>query len=205
MARKTTSPRKHPKQARARATRDALVAASAQLMASHGYGGTTTNAIAERAGVSIGSLYEYFPNKDAIVEALAEELLAEQVRVLAEALARVPGAPLVEVAREAIGALIASKRIRPRLYQALASGPPHGLRGRFVRRWNQRAYETVLALLRARPELVDPRRDLELAVFVAVNAVHGVVDAVLVERAALVDDDRLVDELVRLVTRYALG
>ena len=65
-------PRKRPRQAQAQATVAAIVDACAQLLASGGYDALTTNAISERAGVSVGTLYEYFPNREAIVGALAE-------------------------------------------------------------------------------------------------------------------------------------
>lgn len=68
------TPRKRPTQARAQATFDALVEACARLLSEHGYASVTTNAIAERAGVGIGSLYEYFPGKDAIVAVVAERM-----------------------------------------------------------------------------------------------------------------------------------
>jgi AcrR family transcriptional regulator len=68
-------PRKRPRQQRARATWEAVLDAAAQLFEAAGYQAATTNAIAARAGVSIGSLYQYFPNKDAILLALAERHL----------------------------------------------------------------------------------------------------------------------------------
>ena len=57
---------------RAQATVDAILAAAAQILVKHGYEGTNTNRIAEAAGVSVGSLYQYFPNKESIVVALME-------------------------------------------------------------------------------------------------------------------------------------
>jgi AcrR family transcriptional regulator len=66
-------PRKQPRQARARATYSAIVDACAQLLAAASYDALTTNAVAERAGVSIGTLYEYFPNRESIVAALTAD------------------------------------------------------------------------------------------------------------------------------------
>jgi AcrR family transcriptional regulator len=63
-------PRKRPKQARSAVTVDAIVEAAARILEGEGFDGYTTNAIAQRAGVSIGSLYQYFPTKDAITRAL---------------------------------------------------------------------------------------------------------------------------------------
>ncbi|MDF2232478.1 helix-turn-helix domain containing protein [Albimonas sp. CAU 1670] len=74
-------PRKTPRQARARATAEALVEAAARILEGEGRGALTTNRIAERAGASVGSLYQYFPNREAIVAALAAR---ERGRLLAE-------------------------------------------------------------------------------------------------------------------------
>ncbi len=67
--------RKLPAQRRSRETFEAVVTACAWLLPERGYVGTTTNHIAERAGVNISSLYEYFPGKDAIVAVVAERLV----------------------------------------------------------------------------------------------------------------------------------
>ena len=65
-------PRRLPRQQRSQALFDAILEATAQVLVEHGYAGANTNLIAERAGVSVGSLYQYFPNKDALVAALHE-------------------------------------------------------------------------------------------------------------------------------------
>jgi AcrR family transcriptional regulator len=62
--------RKEPRQERARATVEAILEAAARILDRQGWGRFTTNAVAEVAGVSIGSLYQYFPNKLALVEAI---------------------------------------------------------------------------------------------------------------------------------------
>ena len=69
-ARKSLEPRKWPVQQRSRFTVDQILEAAARVFAERGYAGATTNHIAVRAGVSIGSLYQYFPNKDTILVAL---------------------------------------------------------------------------------------------------------------------------------------
>ena len=66
--------RKQPRQARSRVTFDALVESCTRLLGEMGYQAVTTNHVAERAGVAIASLYEYFPHKDAIVAQVAERL-----------------------------------------------------------------------------------------------------------------------------------
>ncbi len=69
------TPKKRPTQARSQQTFDALVDACTWLLPRRGYMKTTTNHIAERAGVNIASLYEYFPGKDAIVAQVATRLV----------------------------------------------------------------------------------------------------------------------------------
>lgn len=70
-------PRRRPAQARSRDTVQAILEAAAQIFERHGYAAGTTNRIATRAGVSVGSLYQYFPNKDAILVALTDALIAQ--------------------------------------------------------------------------------------------------------------------------------
>ena len=66
------APKKLPSQQRSRETFEAVIGACTWLLPRRGYAGTTTNHIAERAGVNIASLYEYFPGKDAVVAQVAE-------------------------------------------------------------------------------------------------------------------------------------
>lgn len=80
-------PKKRPRQARSQFTFDAIVEAATRVLVARGYAGTTTNHIAEAAGVAIASLYEYFPNKDAIVAQVAEQL---RDRVVASLKSRLP-------------------------------------------------------------------------------------------------------------------
>jgi AcrR family transcriptional regulator len=74
--------RKAPRQARSRATIDAMLDAAAHILGERGWTGLTTNAVAETAGVSIGSLYQYFPNKLALIEAVRRRHFDEVLAVL---------------------------------------------------------------------------------------------------------------------------
>ena len=86
-------PRKLPAQRRSQQTFDAIVEAGTQLLPLLGYAGTTTHHIAERAGVNIASLYEYFPGKDAIVAQVAERLVRRVLERLASESATILAAP----------------------------------------------------------------------------------------------------------------
>jgi AcrR family transcriptional regulator len=81
--------RRKPSQARSRGSVDAIVEASAQVLEQHGYRAATTNRIAERAGVSVGTLYQYFNNKDEIFDSLIEREAARYLEALEQ---NMPGA-----------------------------------------------------------------------------------------------------------------
>jgi AcrR family transcriptional regulator len=83
--------RRSPRQTRSRATWEAILEAAAQILERHGAAALTTNRIAERAGVSIGSLYQYFPNKHAVLaelirRELGSALLSGRLKALIAAL-----------------------------------------------------------------------------------------------------------------------
>jgi len=93
------APKKLPAQARSEATFDALVEACTWLLPRRGYAGTTTNHIAERAGVNVASLYEYFPGKDAIVAEVAARLVQRVLARLAVGAERSLRAPESDAVR----------------------------------------------------------------------------------------------------------
>jgi AcrR family transcriptional regulator len=98
------SPRKAPRQARAQATRDAILEAAAQILSARGLEGYNTNAVAARAGVSIGSLYQYFPNKDALMVALIARQQARQADHVAAVMAGAAEADLESAVRTIVRA-----------------------------------------------------------------------------------------------------
>lgn len=106
----TLSPRKRPQQRRAKATCDALMEAAAQVIARYGLAGFNTNAVAARAGVSIGSLYQYFPNKDALMVALIQRQQAQQAETFAAAVAALQNADLTSVVHSLVRAAMQHHR-----------------------------------------------------------------------------------------------
>lgn len=123
-------PRKKPLQRRAQQTVAAILEAAAQVFERLGYARATTDRIAERAGVSIGSLYQYFPGKDAILVALLEAHVDESLQLVRRLLERVPsGKGLHEVGLDELVGwfledLIAHHRERPRLQRLLLAETP---------------------------------------------------------------------------------
>jgi len=110
------NPRKKPAQRRAAFTVHAILEAAAHILEHQGLEGYTTNGIAARAGVSIGSLYQYFPNKDAVTLALIEREMSGMVDEVAAALAL---SSRRRALKEAIRAAVRNQARRPRLARLL--------------------------------------------------------------------------------------
>lgn len=112
-------PRKRPRQARSVATFEAILEAAARVLESLGFAGFNTNAVAELAGVSIGSLYQYFPSKDAlIVELIRRERTKLSSRIV-EAIKQHEAADLKEKLKLVIQAAVQHQLSRPQLARTL--------------------------------------------------------------------------------------
>lgn len=193
------APRKEPSQERARQTVDAILQAASLVVSRDGYDKASTNRIAQEAGVSIGSLYQYFPNKEAVIHALVERHEERMHNVIRQHLGDISGRDLPTLVRSLIVALIEAHRITPRLQKVLLE---HAGVGRTTA-----VDEAVLTLVRAamhsrRDELA--LQDLDVAAFILVTAVRTSCHRAVVERQDLLERPSFVDELASLVLRYAL-
>lgn len=112
----STTPRKQPRQRRSAVTVAAILEAAARILETTGYDGYTTNAVAARAGVSVGSLYQYFPNRDAITRALIEQ---ESDALLSDILAMEVHADGQQGIRELLAIAVHHQLRRPRLARFL--------------------------------------------------------------------------------------
>ena len=126
--RRQLEPRKQPVQERSRQTVDVILEAAAQVFDQRGYDDTTTDRIAARAGVSVGSLYQYFPGKDAILVALVEQherqgvgLVRQLIEGAGEGLTTVP---LEQLLTLFAGAILDLHQDRPRLHRMLFMETP---------------------------------------------------------------------------------
>jgi AcrR family transcriptional regulator len=111
--------RKQPAQARSRETVAVILEAAARILEKDGFAGYNTNAVATRAGVSVGSIYQYFPNKDALTLALIEQFERELSETVRLAAARVPRHDLRESLKAFVRALIEAHGNRPELNRLL--------------------------------------------------------------------------------------
>jgi AcrR family transcriptional regulator len=121
------SPRKRPLQRRSRETVEAILEAGARVFRERDYAGASTNRIAEQAGVSIGSLYEYFPNKDAILVAIAERHVEGMVGEIEGLLARAErsGDRLDRLLEAFVAAMLEVHERDPDLHRILFAEAPH--------------------------------------------------------------------------------
>ena len=197
-------PRKRPVQARSQRTVDAILRAATQLFTRRGYAAPTTNHIAERAGVSIGSLYEYFPSKDAILVALAEAHLDEGERVLERAAAEIAAArprtltDFVRLVARSMVDLHARDRELHRIFFE-ETRLPRRIQERLAE-IDARATERLAAFLDGHPEVKVP--DARLAAAIVVQTIEALTHRLVVHVQNDVDLDAYVEEIVRLVVGY---
>jgi AcrR family transcriptional regulator len=199
-----TLPRKRASQARARATVDALVEANARILVRVGFDKASTNRIAAEAGVSVGSLYQYFPSKEALVAAVIDRHNRDLMRVVRGALPEAEAAPLEAGVRRLVEAAVEGHRVDPALHRVLAEQIPHVGALEEVAAFNHAYFELFRRFLEARADELRPL-DLELAAFLCVTAVEAVTHTAVLHRAELISDgaaERLVAEATRLVLGY---
>lgn len=181
---------------------EAILEAAAELLASRG-GDASTNRIAARAGVSVGSLYQYFPNKEAIVAALFERHAAAVEAVVAETLAtlRRPEVPLRHAFRRLLEGLQALHDADPRMAEAVS--PRGGGREHLadiVRHREARYRQEVEGVLRCRPDVRPGNRTimatllLDIVDAVTISLMHG--------EARRFDPGEALDEAVEAICRY---
>src|SRR3982751_1734405 len=119
-----TKPRKIAAQERSRATVDALVEATARILVKEGFDKASTNRIAEVAGVSVGSLYQYFPGKEALVAAVIERHQREIKQTVHGELEEVLAQPVERAVRRLVAMAVRAHRVDPRLHRVLAEQIP---------------------------------------------------------------------------------
>lgn len=188
-------PRKKPRQARSVATVSAILEGVAQVLETDGFEKMTTTRVAERAGTSVGTLYQYYPSKEALLVAVIEVKMARIDRALATIFDLPASATLAVKIRAMITALIAEKSHRPRLNAELARQTPRLEQLRLIGRTLDRAQGMVRALLEAHREetaVTDP----DLSAWLVVHAVNGMIDGALLGAPKRLADPRLADAIV---------
>lgn len=193
--------RRKPQQARAEATVELIFEASARILQTEGRDGLTTNKVAQRAGVSIGTLYAYFPDKEAILLAMARRETQLVRRSVEKALSDRSARTTEEFVRLAVKALIKGyghrNRARRILMETLiASGGSDEIAA---------PVQAISDLISARRGQLFPQGSAEISkigLFVLTRAVDSVVRAATYEDAPFIGSKDFEDELTLLVLAY---
>jgi len=204
-SRPAIKPRKDASQERSRATVDALVEATARILVREGFDKASTNRIADVAGVSIGSLYQYFPSKEALVAAVIERHQREIMQTVRKELAEVIAQPVEHAVRKLVAVAIEAHRVDPRLHRVLAEQIPRV--GKLERqeafsRENYALFKTYLERHRDEVRVAD----LDRASFVCVTTIEALTHAAVLHHSLSGDAiEALTEDAARLIVGYLKG
>lgn len=200
--RSKTTVRKEPRQARAQATVGAILEATVQILDREGLEAATMAHIAEVAGVSVGSIYQYFSHRDAILNALQDREFARALTLVQELLA---DGNLAQTPEQTVTAVVRGLaqlyRACPGLHRVLTIEGLRVAQADRVHAFDLRVIEIVRHFLQASSAPMRPK-NLDAAAFVVVQAVRATMLACLLERPPGLDEPALIQEVVDLVLCY---
>ncbi len=201
-ARKKKQPRKRPQQARAQNTLHAILEATVQVLEREGPDAATTTRIAEVAGVSVGTLYQYFSHRDAIFDALQEREFERAIALMQtvlsdDNLAKSPRDTVSACVQGMLGLYVAS----PGMHRVLAMEGLRATKADRIHSFDLRVIALVRHFLAASGAPVR-RQNVDAAAFVAFQCVRATMLASLIESPAGLNNDAMVEELSDLLLRY---
>jgi AcrR family transcriptional regulator len=196
-------PRKTPLQARSTVTVEAISEATIQVLLSHGADRLTTTRVAQRAGVSVGTLYQYYPNKQSLLFAVLENHLTNVMATVEAACESACHKPLAEMIREMVEAFVDAKMDRAdisvALYQVAADvgGPA------LIKRINQRSRKTVEAMLETASDIKSPPD--KFAIDIMLSAMAGAMRSLLEAGPSPARVRKAREQLVLLCQSYMMA
>ena len=197
----SNSAKKGPQQQRAKVTVSAILDAMIRVLEQEGSDAASTSRVAEVAGVSVGTLYQYFANRDAILDALQDREFERATEMMQRVLAQGAYASDRQAARAVVEGLLELHSAAPALHRLLVV---EGLRVTPTAR--VQAFDLrIIAVVRSFLMLANVRirrKNLDAAAFVVYQAVRASTLACLLERPPGIDRTTLVDEITDLVLRY---
>lgn len=194
-----SEPRKRPSQTRSRVTVDAICAAAVRVLKSEPR--PSTRRIAQVAGVSIGTLYQYFQNREALLAELVRRQLDLMGAAMTEAIVKSHGQALAARVRAMVRAISAVKAEDPKLHQALAARLSSIEATPIVVSFKEAAVQAVHALLRSHADELRVK-NLDMASRVVVDAVDGALFAEVLRGGARLSEVAFVDEVAAIAIRY---
>jgi AcrR family transcriptional regulator len=195
-----SEPRKSPVQARSTASVDAILKATIQVLLRVGKEKLTTTRVAARAGVSVGTLYQYFPNKSALLRAAlrlhVEEILEEVNKVCAAQ----RGQPVEQMAEALALAFLAVKMRDPKMSRALYAVSSDVEGAKVAAGAEARANDAIVGLLQSAPEVLET--DLQLVATMLQSTIAGVKRRLLETDIPEAQFSAMQRELVLVVRSY---
>ncbi|HEV7545994.1 MAG TPA: TetR/AcrR family transcriptional regulator [Reyranella sp.] len=198
-----TIPRKSASQKRSRVTVETLLDATARVLTRQGYDRASTNRIAATAGVSVGSLYQYFPNKEALVAALVARHNREMLQLLRDALREMASRDLATVMRELVRAMVDAHLVDPALHRIFAEQVPRMGQLAKIESLQRETFLLIRTYLEERRNEISVA-DLDSATSICVTTVESLTHEFVIHKPDALDGDRdrFIDEVTRLVVGY---
>lgn len=193
-------PRKTPVQTRSTVTVESISEAAIQVLLSHGAERLTTTRVADRAGVSVGTLYQYYPNKQSLLFAVLEDHFNRVASRVEAACESARHKPLAEMIREMVEAFVDAKMERADISVALyrVSGDIGG--PELVRRFSQRSRKAVEAMLATARDIQSPPD--KIAIQTMLPAMAGAIRSLLETRPSAATVSKTREQLVLLCQSY---
>ncbi|MFI5308090.1 MAG: TetR/AcrR family transcriptional regulator [Polyangiales bacterium] len=199
MARKPA--RKQPRQARSRATVTGILDATTRILDREGPDAATTTRVAEVAGISIGTLYQYFSHRDAILDALQDREFERAMELMQRVLAAGAIGPGREVARRVIEGLLKLYAAAPGLHRVLALEGLRVASADRVHAFDLHVVSVVRTFL-SMSSLPIRRTNIDAAAFVVFQSVRASMLSRMLEHPPGLDDETLTEELADMIYRY---
>lgn len=193
--------RKNPKQQRAMVTAEAITQATEQIIVREGFQAATTNRIAEVAGVSVGSLYQYFPNKQAIVKALIEETVTKAAARIREALRNSMEEPLEPALRRVMTLLLEIYKENHFILFRILDQVPELKKYTSSLSVENYTHSTNLAFLEQHQAEIKVS-DLRTALLLVERATIQNIEYFLAHNPTNITEEQLIDEVTRMAVNY---
>ena len=196
-----TAPRKTPQQERSRFMVTSILDATARVLVEVGFSRTSTNLVAERAGVSVGSLYQYFPSREALIAGVGRRY-AEQKRAQLESLLESSGDDLKADIKKIVDAIEQVQSADPELTYALVREVPK--LGELDWREEVEARSLKLAMSFLAKHSPEIRKDInhQAAAFVIAKSIEGVMTALTQANLSKPKAKQIKAEFVEMVVRF---
>lgn len=195
------SARKAPKQARSQATVTAILDGAIRILDQEGPAAATTSRIAEVAGVSVGTLYQYFAHREAILDALQDREFERAGEMLAERLSGQDFSTARSLAEAVVSGLLQLYRAAPGLHRLLVLEGLHVSPTDRVQAFDRKIVDSLRAFFEVTPFHVR-RKNKHAAAFVLYQSVRATMLAAILEEPAGLSDDILITEVTDLVVGH---